>query len=136
MKTEKKNITWKLKEAPTAEGLAKLVEQGVLKAEEAREMVAGSAESDKEKIKALEEMVAFLQGLVENLSKQRSTTYLPYERTVYVDRTTRPYWDRIWAGTEKVLVANGMEYSSSMKDNYGGSVQSLSLSVNSDKKLG
>lgn len=160
-KNEKRNLTWKLKDMPSAGELANLVNSEVITRDEAREIMFGNADDDKAKIEALEKMVEFLQGLVENLSKNKTTTYIPYERTVYIDRTVRPYWDRYWSGTEKVLVNNGMTLTSTLNTkpavfqaNYSsttngmaglvttasttdlkGHGDALSLSVNADKAI-
>lgn len=92
-KEEKRNLSWKLGEFPTASELADLVEIGVISKEEAREMMFGSAENDKEKIQALEEQVEFLRDLVETLSKNKTQTIIrdwTYDRPVRWYHT--PYW--------------------------------------------
>ena len=106
-----KNLTWKLDKLPTASELSDLVDSGVITKEEARDIMFGNPESDKDKVEALEKLVEFLQGLVTDLSKNR-TTFVPYERTVYVDRRIRPYWDNYWLKTDKVLSQNGFSLSS------------------------
>lgn len=103
----KKNLTWKLKDLPTASELADLVRADVIKPDEAREIVFGSAENDKEKIKALEELIEFLQDLTKELSKNRTTTFIPWSRTVYIDGS-QPYWDKYWMRTEKILCDAGL----------------------------
>lgn len=106
------NLTWKLKELPTASELADLVRVGALKPHEVRKIVVGSAEDETAKIKALEELVEYLQGLVTELAKRQTNTFVPYERTVYIDRSVRPYWDRIWMNTNTVLAKSGLQVGS------------------------
>lgn len=120
-KNTKKNLTWKLKEQPSGHVVAELVTSGVLKPDEAREILFGNSENDKEKIKALEELVKFLEGLVTELSKNRNTTtFVPYNRTVYIDTPTKPYWDKYWMNTHTVLCNAGVD------------VQSATLTTTSD----
>lgn len=104
-KNTKKNLTWKLTELPTAGHLADLVKSEVISKEEAREIMFGSAENDKEKVKALEELVKFLEDLVKDLSKNR-TTYTPFHHTFYYNQT--PYWDKYWDRTYEVLCSAGL----------------------------
>jgi hypothetical protein len=105
-KNMKKNLTWKLNELPNAGELADLVDSGVISKEEARDIMFGNAESDKDKIEALEKLVEFLQGLVKDLTKNKQT-FVPFERTIYVDRSIRPYFDRYWMSTSKKLGSQG-----------------------------
>lgn len=98
-KNEERNLTWKLGELPTAGELADLVDAEVITKEEAREIMFGSPESDKEVIKTLQEQITFLQDLVKELSKSR-TTYIPtFTREVRVT----PYFEKYWMNTNKVL---------------------------------
>lgn len=118
----KKNITWKLKDLPTAGELADLVNNNILTKEEAREIVLGSVDNDKERIKALESLVDFLQGLVTNLSNKNTTTYIPYHRSVYIDSPTRPYWDKYWLKTDKIMCEAGLNISSYTPTNSNGMI--------------
>lgn len=104
---EQRNLTWKLGALPTAGELAELVDSGVISKDEARDIMFGNPESDKEKIEALEKLVDFLQGLVKDLTKSNKQTFVPYERTIYVDRAIRPYFDRYWMSTSKKLGDDG-----------------------------
>lgn len=109
-KMTKKNLTWKLKEMPTGGELAELVDTGVISKEEAREIMFGSPENDKEKIEALEKLVDFLQDLVKEMSKNKSDpVYIPYVKTLEYRPT--PYWDKYWMNTEKVLCESGLNVS-------------------------
>lgn len=108
-KNTKKNLTWKLNELPNAGELADLVDSGVITKEEARDIMFGNPESDKDKIEALEKLVEFLQGLVKDLTKNKQT-FVPYERTVYVDRTIRPYFERYYLSTSKALGTGGLTF--------------------------
>lgn len=118
-KEEKRNLTWKLKELPTASELADLVDAGILKPEEAREMVVGTKQHDKDKIVALEKMVEFLQGVVTELSKNRPT-YTPIQKTVYIDRAVRPYWNQLWMNTANAL-SNDVSLTSHTAGNFATS---------------
>lgn len=130
----KKNLTWKLTELPTAGELADLVDSGVISKEEAREIMFGTAENDKEKIKALEEMIEFLQGVVRDLSKNRSThtvistPYVPFTHTFHY--SDRPYWGQLWMNTNKVLCDAGYNVSSSILSTAGGSTIGRSIDMN------
>lgn len=116
-----KNLSWKLSELPNAGELADLVDSEVITKEEARDIMFGNPESDKEKIEALEKLVEFLQGLVKDLTKNKQT-FVPYERTVYVDRSIRPYWDRYWLSTSEALNGGGLTFAA----NNSGTVSSTS----------
>lgn len=109
MTKKTRNLTWKLEDLPSVDELAKLVDTKILTPEEAREIVLGDPESDKGKIKALEELVSFLQDTITELSKNKQT-FIPIERTIYIDRTVRPYWDRYWLSTSKALSSNGVTF--------------------------
>lgn len=89
-----KNLTWKLKELPTASELANMVDSKIISPEEARDMAFGSPESDKDRIKALEEQITLLQELIENLSRRQDVRYVPYERVITVPRRN---WEYYWS---------------------------------------
>lgn len=96
--TKNEELVWRLKERPSAEGVSRLVEQKVITSEEARALLF-SKKNPSEEIEALKEQVEFFKGLVENLSKQRTTiTSIPY---THVIKTPTPYWSGIttWAGS-------------------------------------
>lgn len=139
----KKNLTWKLKDLPSAGEIADLVKSGIIDKDEAREIVFGTVENDKEKIEALEKMITFLQGLVEELAKNKGgTTFVPYTQTVYIDKPIRRYWEPLWTNTTKVLSNSGlkvdtvssgtMTYSSNVDNKVtSGSQDILTMSVTS-----
>lgn len=106
---DERNLTWKLGTLPSAGELSDLVDSGVITKDEARDIMFGNPESDKEKIEALEKLVDFLQGLVKDLTKNKQT-FVPYERTIYVDRNIRPYFDRYWLSTSKALGSSGVTF--------------------------
>lgn len=137
MTKNKKNLTWKLKEQPSGHVVAELVAAGVLKPEEARDILFGNSENDKDKIEALEKLVEFLQGLVTDLSKNRSgTTFIPYTQTVYIDRGARPYWDKYWMNTNKILCKAGIDMQSSTltTSGTGGTINATSIANSSSIK--
>jgi hypothetical protein len=70
MKKEDRNLVWKLGELPNAGELANLVDSEVITKEEAREIMFGSPGSDKDRVKALEDQVELLLGLVKSLSNR------------------------------------------------------------------
>lgn len=108
-KKNEKNLSWKLKDLPTASELKDLVDADIISAEEAREMAFGSAESDKEVIKTLQEQIKFLQDMVKELSKNR-TVYLPtITREIHVQK---PYFEKYWMNTNKVLGDAGYKVTS------------------------
>ena len=105
-KTKDKTLNWRLSDLPTAGEVAELVDSEVITKEEAREILFTQASSSDEKVKALEEQVEFLQGLVTTLSQQRNTTtFVPFSRTI-----TTP--NIYWASTNKVIGDAGLVLSS------------------------
>lgn len=132
MTKKKKNLTWQLAELPTGGELADLVSEGVISKEEAREIMFGSADNDKETIKALEEQVDFLRELVTELSKNRSQTVI-HDWTY--PRTLRYYNNggAVWANTVKTLANSGYELGESIMatsvDNSNDKLVSLSVNT-------
>lgn len=127
-KKEERNLTWKLSELPTAGELAELVDAEVMTKEEARDMMFGSPESDKDKIKALEDQVALLLELVKSLSnKSPQIINVPYTYA-----RTGPYWEKYWMNTNKVLTSGGFVPASYVGDN---SKNMLTMSVNTGNTL-
>lgn len=66
--TTKNDLKWRLKELPTAEGVAELVNAKVLKPQEARDILlkekGDKTEELEERVKFLEELVSTLRGQV------------------------------------------------------------------------
>lgn len=84
-----KKMNWRLPELPTGDEVASLVEQGVITTQEARDIILKSSEEkDTEtQVKALQEQVEFLQGLVDKLaSKSPTWTY------TYANKIPTTYW--------------------------------------------
>lgn len=129
-KNTNKNLTWKLSELPSAGEIASLVDSEVITKEEARDIMFGNPESDKEKLEALEKLVDFLQGLIKDLTKNK-VAIMPYERTVYIDRHIRPYWDRYWGSTEKVLCNSGLTVSGRTTGSLTTTARSVTLASTS-----
>lgn len=89
MKKMSEKLIWRLKEKPTAEGVAMLVENGVINRDEAREILF--SESDKNKLLDLEEEVKFLRSLCDKLAaKNNSWPTIIREYREYTPN--RPYW--------------------------------------------
>ena len=96
-KKEENELVWRLKELPSAEGVSRLVEQGIITADQAREILFSKpAQNTNEENRALKEQVQFLQGLVDRLISQRNSgwTYVPYTYTV---TTPTKYWKNLTA---------------------------------------
>jgi hypothetical protein len=114
-----KTLKWRLSELPTAGDVAELVDSGVITPEEAREILFTEASSSDEKVKALEEQLAFMQDLVKQLAGRNPTTFVqPFSRVV----TTPTIY---WASTSKSLHDSGLTMTSS-----SGRSGELTLSVN------
>ena len=95
-KNEKDNLVWRLKELPSAEGVSRLVEQGIITTDQAKEILFSKPveKNTNEEINALHEQVKFLQGLIDRLVSQRSHgwTYVPYTYTI---NTPMKYWKNL-----------------------------------------
>lgn len=64
----KKDLKWRLREAPTVEDITELLEQKIIDKEEARKLLF--SENDK-KLEELQEEIKFLRGLVDKLSSSK-----------------------------------------------------------------
>lgn len=104
-----KNLTWKLKDAPTATEVAELVDSGIITAEQAREIIFGAAESDKDKIETLQEINKFLQDVIKDLARNKTTIVQPITRTL--EYTPRPYFHTTWANVSDNLTKSGISLS-------------------------
>lgn len=121
-KKNEKTLNWRLSELPTAGEVAELVDSEVITIEEAREILFSEASSSDEKVRALEEQLEYLRGLVETLSKNRSTTtYVPwtYTRTI---NTPSIYW----ADTNKILASSFGSISTATTSGSNGITMSVS----------
>lgn len=99
-----KKLVWKLKEAPTAEGVARLVEQKVITPEEARDMVARDFDS-KEADEAKDAELEFLRKLVDKLlAKIDQHSYTTIYRDVWKPRYDR--YEPIWCTTTSTSLPN------------------------------
>lgn len=98
-KEDAKRLVWKLKELPSAEGVSKLVEQGVLEKEEAREILFKETTEDTDEVKALKEMVQTMKEMVDDLLKRPNVQLVPYTKVVEVPRRYKPYWEENWICT-------------------------------------
>lgn len=94
---EEKKLVWKLKELPTAEAIADLVDTKVITPEEARDILFKEETKQSDEVEALKEMVKTLQEMVHDLSnRQNNITLVPYTKIVEVPSRTTPYWERYW----------------------------------------
>lgn len=93
---QRKKLTWRLSDLPTAAEVADLVNAGVLERDEARQILIKEEVpmSDKEETEALKEMVRTLQDAVRDLMSR--PTIAPYTKVVEVQPRYRPYWDTIF----------------------------------------
>ncbi len=128
MKKEERNLVWKLGDLPNAGQLADLVNSEVITKEEAREIMFGSPGSDKDRIKALEDQVELLLGLVKSLSNRTPQAIsIPYTYT-----PNQPRWGTYWAYTSKTLGDSGITLTSTSSSGPSGQVM---MSVNTANLL-
>lgn len=127
MTKTKRTLNWALSELPTAGEVAELVDSEVITKEEAREILFNESAANDIKVKALEEQVEFLQGLVETLAKNRTTTFFPtYTRTI---NTPSVYW----ANTNKLLTsAIGLNVTTATGSHQDGITMSVSANNNTN----
>ena len=95
-------IVWRLKERPTPSEIIELKKAGLLKEDEAREILFSSeTEEDRDK-KSLEGEIKFLRELVEKLSSGSNVRIVETIREV-----ERPYWRTYpWYGQYQVWCTN------------------------------
>jgi hypothetical protein len=87
-----KTLNWKLKTLPDATDIASLVEQKVITADEAREILFNSRESEKDQEnEALKEQIRFMEKTVEDLIKQMGTQF-KFGGYQYHPRTPLKHW--------------------------------------------
>lgn len=92
----KNDLKWRLKELPTAEGVAALVDKKVLTPEEARDILLTEGKQDAASIKELQEQIDFLKELVRTLSLSgRGATAVYYPQ--YIE--SRPWWRDMYFGS-------------------------------------
>lgn len=93
-KKEKEELVWRLKDRPTAEGVSRLVEQGIITADQARDILFSKPveKNNNEENKALKEQVKFLQDLVDRLVSERRSIAVPY---TYTTKTPLVYWNNL-----------------------------------------
>jgi hypothetical protein len=120
-----KTLSWRLAELPTAGEVAELVDSEVITKEEAREILFKQSSSTDEKVKALEEQLEFLQGLVKTLAQSKSSnTFIPYTRTI----TTPAVY---WANTSSTIKDSGL----TMSTLSGSGTRDLTLSVSNGNTI-
>lgn len=80
----KKELVWRLKEKPTVREVSELMTQGIITKDEARDILFNERnEKDQaDDAEALKKQIKFLEGLVQELSKNQHLTTIP----VYIDR--------------------------------------------------
>jgi hypothetical protein len=86
-----KKIVWRLKELPTADTLADLIEKEIITKDEAREILFSQEEVEERDEKSLKEEIKFLRALVEKLSNNNRTTIIETIREV-----ERPWRQKPW----------------------------------------
>ena len=90
--TNTKKLVWRLKEQPSSESLMKLVADGLLTKDEAREMLFSSeTEEDRDK-KSLESEIKFLRSLVEQLSQKRVDNIIKVIEEVRIPYVRSPWY--------------------------------------------
>lgn len=120
-----KRLVWKLKDKPSAEGVAMLVEHGVLSKEEAREIILREVTEDTDEVKALKEMVETLQEMVRDLLSRPNIQLVPYTKVIEVPRRLTPYWERYW--TAGSTAGDMVNMSSSSSGTTGNTTYTLSI---------
>ncbi len=93
----KKKLVWRLKEQPTADSLAKLVSNGIISKEDAKEILCSSeTEEDRDK-KSLQAEIKFLRELVEKLSNKGQIVQVirEFEGNYKPHPWYEPYW--VWS---------------------------------------
>ena len=89
---EEKKLVWKLKELPTPDQVASLVETEVITPEEGREMLFRE-QSKTDEVEALKEMVNTLQEMVKDLlARPNNVQLVPYTKVVEVPQRYGPIW--------------------------------------------
>lgn len=111
-----KNLTWRLKELPTGDDVATLVEQKVITKEEARDLLfSKTKQEDKPTIEALKKQIEFLEGLVRELANNGGNTTYVYK---YVDTWTPKLPYVVWNSYSGTDASTTMAtYSSSLLNN-------------------
>lgn len=85
-------IKWRLRELPDVQELSLLVEKGILKQEEAREILFSLETEDDRDKKSLQDEIKFLRQVVEQLSNSR-TKVIETIHTVQTPWTSQqPWW--------------------------------------------
>ena len=107
-------LIWKMKDLPTADSVGKLVDVGVITANEARSILFKEVTKDSDEVEALKEMVKSLQEMVTDLlSRQNNVTLVPYTKIVEVPSRSTPYWNKYWTCSDAITCstsANGSGY--------------------------
>lgn len=89
-----KKLVWRLEKRPTPDELTTLVEAGILKKEEAHEILFREEEQNERDVKSLESEIQFLRELVEKLSSRSRIVetikeiHVPYRQYPWYG----PYW--------------------------------------------
>lgn len=94
MITMTKKLNWKLKQLPTASEVADLVHNKIITAEEAKQMLFTESDDKDPTMSELKRQIEFLEGLVTELSKNRShvNTYV----TRYIETKTPSLPNVVW----------------------------------------
>lgn len=112
-KAEEMKLVWKFKELPTASEVAKLVETGVIKPEEGRNILFREEEKKSDEVEALKAMVEALQEMVKDLiSRQSNITLVPYTKVVEVPKRFGPYWVNAVGGSGTISLSSTAGYNS------------------------
>lgn len=88
-----KSLKWRLRELPTGDEIAQLVEQGVITKEEARDLLFSDGNDTQEENKALKEQIKFQQETIDKLIDKlnSSNAYWTIHHT-YTPRYPTTYW--------------------------------------------
>lgn len=109
-KAEEKKLTWKFKELPTAGEVAQLVDTGVIKPEEARDILFKEEVKQSDEVEALKEMVNTLQQMVKDLlARPQPTTIVPFTKVIEVPRRLNPYWEKYWVSSSTNMMPTAQD---------------------------
>jgi hypothetical protein len=98
-KNEKKNLIWRLKDQPTAEGIARLVETGVISSEQGYEILINESQTTKKELAAKEEEIKFLRELVDTLANKNNG----WTTIVKEYRDYRPHYPTWYASYSPII---------------------------------
>lgn len=110
--TKKTILKWRLKDAPTASGIADLVEKNVISKEEAKEIVISSETVEDRDIESLKSENEWLRKLVEKLSQNNNTRIVEVIKEIETPVYPKyPWYDpyQRWYDTVPLVMNSGSD---------------------------